>query len=216
MIDNILISLSVVFLVRNMNSNEINDLTFKSDRLLARQMNRLLAGLTASLPSYEARDETDPQFHTAASMRNAYVTFIEAFRDAWTILGMVATTVGFILVIYHIRHFPVSVVFSRIFGFYEAATRIIFYPVGVILGFTFPQSIKDVMSLYLLFGATLARSYYVFCSKRDRDQAHGRAERFMYGNRGNVLGTLLQPHLSRGAIRRSIALMICFFFGFLL
>src|SRR5208337_1600551 len=35
MIDNILISLSVVFLVRNINSNEINDLTFKSDRLLA-------------------------------------------------------------------------------------------------------------------------------------------------------------------------------------
>src|SRR5271165_3849887 len=34
MIDNILISLSFVFLVRNMNSNEINDLTFKSDRLL--------------------------------------------------------------------------------------------------------------------------------------------------------------------------------------
>src|SRR5208337_1993201 len=34
MIDNILISLSFVFLVRNINSNEINDLTFKSDRLL--------------------------------------------------------------------------------------------------------------------------------------------------------------------------------------
>ena len=34
MIDNILISLSFVFLARNMNSNEINDLTFKSDRLL--------------------------------------------------------------------------------------------------------------------------------------------------------------------------------------
>ena len=34
MIDNILISLSFVFLVGNMNSNEINDLTFKSDRLL--------------------------------------------------------------------------------------------------------------------------------------------------------------------------------------
>src|SRR5271166_327590 len=37
MIDNILISLSFVFLGRNMNSNEINDLTFKSDRLLGRQ-----------------------------------------------------------------------------------------------------------------------------------------------------------------------------------
>ena len=35
MIDNILISLSFVFLARNINSNEINDLTFKSDRLLA-------------------------------------------------------------------------------------------------------------------------------------------------------------------------------------
>jgi len=35
-IDNILISLSFVYLVRNMNSNEINDLTFKSDRLLTR------------------------------------------------------------------------------------------------------------------------------------------------------------------------------------
>ena len=34
MIDNILISLSFGFLVRNMNSNEINDLTFKSGRLL--------------------------------------------------------------------------------------------------------------------------------------------------------------------------------------
>ena len=33
--DNILILLSFVFLVRKMNSNEINDLTFKSDRLLA-------------------------------------------------------------------------------------------------------------------------------------------------------------------------------------
>ena len=42
MIDNILISLSFVFLVRNMNSNEINDLTFKSDRLL-----RDLESLTA-------------------------------------------------------------------------------------------------------------------------------------------------------------------------
>jgi hypothetical protein len=34
--DNILISLSFVFLDRNTNSNEINDLTFKSDRLLGR------------------------------------------------------------------------------------------------------------------------------------------------------------------------------------
>ena len=32
--DNILISLSFIFLARNTNSNEINDLTFKSDRLL--------------------------------------------------------------------------------------------------------------------------------------------------------------------------------------
>ena len=32
--DNILILLSFVFLVRKMNSNEINDLTFKSDRPL--------------------------------------------------------------------------------------------------------------------------------------------------------------------------------------
>ena len=32
--DNILILLSFVFLVRKMNYNEINDLTFKSDRLL--------------------------------------------------------------------------------------------------------------------------------------------------------------------------------------
>ena len=41
MIANILISLSFVFLVRNMNSNEINDLTFKSDRLLGESARRL-------------------------------------------------------------------------------------------------------------------------------------------------------------------------------
>ena len=35
LIDNILISFGFIFLVRNMNYNEINDLTFKSDRLLA-------------------------------------------------------------------------------------------------------------------------------------------------------------------------------------
>ena len=34
MTDNILISLSFIFLARNTDSNEINDLTFKSDRLL--------------------------------------------------------------------------------------------------------------------------------------------------------------------------------------
>ena len=50
MIDNILISLSFVFLGRNMYSNEINDLTFKSDRLLdIRKVSR--AGRTRSQPS---------------------------------------------------------------------------------------------------------------------------------------------------------------------
>ena len=44
MIDNILISLSFVFLARNMNYNEINDLTFKSDRLLEPRLPDLLPG----------------------------------------------------------------------------------------------------------------------------------------------------------------------------
>src|SRR5271166_4072713 len=67
MIDNILISLSFVFLVRNMNSNEINDLTFKSDRLLESDIDsRIFAGRRAVFDEQLSHDRSRDRVFAAS------------------------------------------------------------------------------------------------------------------------------------------------------